>query len=188
MAGARTDKRTRILDAAEMLFADRGFDGTATKAIAEEAGVATGLVFYYFPSKDAILEALVEDRTLAAELPALLGATYHDDPFTFLVGLGLRMLRVLEDRRAMVRILVHELATSRPGEPAHLGTLFREGVERLAGELRRAVDDRRLPSVDTTALAESYLASLLMRALVGGPDDPEPFVVRTVGLLLPERK
>jgi AcrR family transcriptional regulator len=52
--------RDRILDAAEALFADGGFDATPTSRIAERAGVPKGLVHYYFKRKPDLLEALVE--------------------------------------------------------------------------------------------------------------------------------
>lgn len=187
--GAKTDKRSRILDAAETLFADRGFAGTTTKAIAEEAGVATGLVFYYFASKEAILDALIEGRTLASELPALLNETYHEHPYTMLVGLGLRILRTLEERQSMVRILLNELATRNVGQhdAAHLGVVFHDGIERLSGQLRKAVDEGRLEPLDVEMVAETFLSSLLFRALFGGTDAPESFVVRVVGTLLPAR-
>jgi AcrR family transcriptional regulator len=52
--------RERILTAAQELFADRGFDATATSQIAERAGVPKGLVHYYFRRKPDLLVALVE--------------------------------------------------------------------------------------------------------------------------------
>ena len=45
----------RILNAALTLFRERGFEATTMRDIAEEAGVATGAAYYYFPSKDAIV-------------------------------------------------------------------------------------------------------------------------------------
>ncbi|WP_425297425.1 helix-turn-helix domain-containing protein, partial [Nocardia abscessus] len=54
--------RQLILDAADKLFAPQVFDPTATAAIAAAAGVPKGLVFYYFPTKDAILSALMSER------------------------------------------------------------------------------------------------------------------------------
>jgi len=58
------DRQSRglILDAAESLFAERGFDATPTGAIAERAGVPKGLLFYYFPSKTDLLRALMGER------------------------------------------------------------------------------------------------------------------------------
>lgn len=54
--------RTRILDAAERLFALHGFDGTATSLIAKTAAVPKGLLFYYFPAKFDILSTLLGER------------------------------------------------------------------------------------------------------------------------------
>jgi len=47
--------RTRILEAAQRLFASKGFDGTSTRELAQAAGVAEGTLFRYFPNKKAIL-------------------------------------------------------------------------------------------------------------------------------------
>ncbi|GAA0608339.1 TetR/AcrR family transcriptional regulator [Sporichthya brevicatena] len=54
--------RTAILAAAEELFAERGFPGTSTKAIAERAEVSEALVFTNFGTKAALFEAAVMDR------------------------------------------------------------------------------------------------------------------------------
>ncbi|MEH2116125.1 TetR/AcrR family transcriptional regulator [Nostoc sp.] len=47
--------RTRILEAAQRLFASQGFDGTTTRDLAQAAGVAEGTLFRHFPNKKAIL-------------------------------------------------------------------------------------------------------------------------------------
>lgn len=49
------ETRQRILGAALKLFHDRGFEAATMRDVAEEAGVATGAAYYYFPSKDAIV-------------------------------------------------------------------------------------------------------------------------------------
>lgn len=56
------EPRVRILDAAERLFAERGFDATPTSSIAKQAAVPKGLLFYYFPTKSDLLCALVAER------------------------------------------------------------------------------------------------------------------------------
>ncbi len=52
--------RTSILDAAELLFARRGFQSTTIKAIAGSAGVNTALLYYYFPDKQGLYQAVLE--------------------------------------------------------------------------------------------------------------------------------
>jgi AcrR family transcriptional regulator len=52
------DKRTAILEAALKLFTERGFHGTSTAQISKEAGVATGTLFNYFPTKEDLINSL----------------------------------------------------------------------------------------------------------------------------------
>ncbi|MEA2229443.1 MAG: TetR/AcrR family transcriptional regulator, fatty acid metabolism regulator protein [Solirubrobacteraceae bacterium] len=56
------DKRRMILDAAVRVFARRGFNGCRVSDIADEAGVAYGLVYHYFRSKDEVLDTLFLER------------------------------------------------------------------------------------------------------------------------------
>ena len=56
------DKRRQILDAAVRVFAREGFHTTRVSDIADEAGVAYGLVYHYFSSKDEVLNELFSER------------------------------------------------------------------------------------------------------------------------------
>ena len=60
-AGA-VDKRRIILDAAVRVFARQGFHTCRVSDIADEAGVAYGLVYHYFGSKDEVLDTLFLER------------------------------------------------------------------------------------------------------------------------------
>jgi TetR/AcrR family fatty acid metabolism transcriptional regulator len=64
MATARpaVDKRRVILDAAVRVFARQGFHTCRVSDIADEAGVAYGLVYHYFQSKDEVLDTLFLER------------------------------------------------------------------------------------------------------------------------------
>jgi TetR/AcrR family fatty acid metabolism transcriptional regulator len=62
MTTAAVDKRRVILDAAVRVFARQGFHTCRVSDIADEAGVAYGLVYHYFASKDAILDTLFVER------------------------------------------------------------------------------------------------------------------------------
>ncbi|AWA31450.1 TetR family transcriptional regulator [Flavobacterium magnum] len=56
------DKQMRILQVAEQLFAEKGFDGTSIRNIAREAKINIAMVSYYFGSKEKMLEALIISR------------------------------------------------------------------------------------------------------------------------------
>jgi len=59
---APADRRRQILDAAVRVFARQGFHACRVSDIADEAGVAYGLVYHYFQSKDEVLDTLFCDR------------------------------------------------------------------------------------------------------------------------------
>jgi AcrR family transcriptional regulator len=59
---AASEKRRVILDAAVRVFARQGFHTSRVSDIADQAGVAYGLVYHYFPSKEAILDTLFVER------------------------------------------------------------------------------------------------------------------------------
>jgi AcrR family transcriptional regulator len=52
------DKQEAILDTALVLFTERGFFGTPTSMISKEAGVATGTLFFYFKTKEDLIDTL----------------------------------------------------------------------------------------------------------------------------------
>ena len=54
------ERRNEILNAANELFAQKGFDGTSTNDILEKVGIARGTLYYHFKSKEDIMDALIE--------------------------------------------------------------------------------------------------------------------------------
>src|SRR5437868_5323348 len=74
-AQAPSDKRTRLVDTAARLVHEQGFNRTSLADIARESGVPLGNVYYYFKTKDAICEALIEKRSAAH---AALRATWDE--------------------------------------------------------------------------------------------------------------
>lgn len=54
------ERRNEILDAADELFGQKGFDGTSTNDILERVGIARGTLYHHFKSKEDIMDALIE--------------------------------------------------------------------------------------------------------------------------------
>src|SRR3981189_2322604 len=55
------DRRAAIVKAVRRVFAEKGFDGTTTRALADAAGVSEGLLFKHFPNKEALFTAMQAD-------------------------------------------------------------------------------------------------------------------------------
>ena len=64
----KTDKKELILDVAESLFAELGFDGASTRQIAKEAGVNIAMLNYYFGGKEGLFIAVFERKVSAYRL------------------------------------------------------------------------------------------------------------------------
>ena len=147
MAGE--DKREQILQAAVRVFAAQGYEASRVGDVAREAGVAYGLVYHYFSSKDAVLEAVFREawgRLLAAV--ALAESTGKDAPEQLSLVVKI-VLRAWRDEPDLVRLLVREVTRSPhiQDELDEIGQAFaslQRIVERgqAAGHFRRDVDAR----------------------------------------------
>jgi AcrR family transcriptional regulator len=103
---ARAMFRNAILDAAEAVFAERGFHGARIQDIAERARIAVGTVYNHFSQKDDVLSALLEERTegLLAQVRA---HDREDEPAAFRPRLEARVARMLayvQEHRAFFAI------------------------------------------------------------------------------------
>lgn len=56
------EKQLQIIETAERLFAQKGFDATSVRDIAEEAGINVAMISYYFGSKEKLMEAIFEAK------------------------------------------------------------------------------------------------------------------------------
>jgi AcrR family transcriptional regulator len=109
---AAEDKRAQILAAAVRVFAAQGYEATRVGDIAMEAGVAYGLVYHYFGSKEAVLEAVFREqwgRLLAAV--ALAEETGDGAPEQLALVVKI-VLRAWRDDPDLVRLLVREITRS----------------------------------------------------------------------------
>ena len=138
--------RTRILDAAESLFAQRGFDATPTSGIAKEAAVPKGLLFYYFPSKKDILASLVGERLGPGSIDAD-PLIEPGNPVRSLLNLSQKLFQV-QAGSDVIRVIVWREQHSHPevksSLAAHRRALYATIEKVLAGSLRVPVGAKRL--------------------------------------------
>jgi AcrR family transcriptional regulator len=110
-AQAKAATRQRILQAARRLFAENGYEATTTRDIAHAAEIATGTLFNYFPTKEAVVACLANEAVsgalAGAQRNADENATLEEELFA-LVAVGLRKLKPL--RRHLPSLLETSLS------------------------------------------------------------------------------
>jgi AcrR family transcriptional regulator len=146
-SSAVEDKRRQLLDAAVRVFARKGFHASRVGDIAEEAGVAHGLLYHYFESKDEVLQAVFQENwcLLVARIESV---EETDEPapdqLRHISAIVLRTWLHLPD---VVRVVIQEFGRS-PELAERLGELtlpidalqrvIARGVEN--GEFRKDID------------------------------------------------
>jgi len=156
------DRRARILDAAETRFAEDGFDATGTAAIADEARVPKGLVFYYFPRKVDILRALLDERLPRAPLCDAGDVVRRGDPAGSLVRLA-RRLGLGDHESAVLRTIIFRESGTHPEVREHLRAL-REGMLELTEAVLDAAVEHVIDPVLRRQAAHTFVAVMLDEA------------------------
>src|SRR5215831_10825567 len=106
------DKRRLILEAAVHVFARKGYHTSRVSDIAEEAGVAHGLLYHYFRSKDEVLESIFKE-TWADIIAATRMVEETDEPARErLAGIAKILLRAWRRDPDLVRVVVREIVRS----------------------------------------------------------------------------
>ena len=115
MPRPRTDIEPRILHAARDRFLHDGVDGASLRAIARAAGTSIGMLYYYFPSKDDLFLAVVEEvyRKLLGDLEEAL-APAHGPARDRLGRLYARIAATGDDELAVVRMVLREVLLGSP--------------------------------------------------------------------------
>lgn len=140
MAGTRGD----LLDAAERLFLEHGYDGVSVRAINAAAGLNPGAVHYHFGSKEGVVAALLEDR-LSSHTNAL-GAAFDaleqapEVRLEAVVALAVDPMLALADGTGNERLWAQLLAMILRGyDVPFISDAF--SLDRWAGMVSRALPD-----------------------------------------------
>ena len=191
------DKRRLLLDAAVRVFADKGLHAARVSDIAAEAGVAHGLLYHYFSSKDEVLETVFRE-TWSLMLGAVHGVEQTEDlAREQLRKVAAIVLRTWKRDPDLVRVLVREVTRTPQVQEeieeihqamAALQRIVERGQE--SGEFRQDVD-ARLTAVIFYGALEEILTSWVLGQLPDTEDDvalAERTVVQVVtsGLVVTE--
>lgn len=109
----RPDKEQSILDAAEPLFAQYGFEGVSLDSIAVAAGISRHNLLYYFPSKDALYRKVL-DRVLDLWLECMAAISVSENPEEALTAYIAAKLRFSRDHAAGSQVFTREVIAGAP--------------------------------------------------------------------------
>ncbi|QQA42815.1 TetR family transcriptional regulator C-terminal domain-containing protein [Pelagovum pacificum] len=158
-AETRIQKKNReaILDAGLEAFSEAGFRGATLDRIASGAGLSKPNLLYYFPSKEAIYTALLEEL-LSIWLAPLQALDPEGDPMEELLLYVDRKLALSRDYPRESRLFANEVLQ---GAPHILGALegeLRDMVDHASSVIQRWVSEGRIAALDPTHLIFSVWA------------------------------
>ncbi len=171
--------RDSILDAALEVFSLHGFRGATLDQIAEGAGLSKPNLLYYFPSKEAVHQALLTGL-LDTWLDPLRAMNPDGDPIPEILGYVRRKLDLARDYPRESRLFANEILQGAPRMRDVIEGELKRLVDEKAKVLSRWIDDGRLARVNPVHLIFSIWAltqhyadfDVQVRAVLGGGHDP----------------
>ena len=174
MTAAATERRRQILDAAVRVFARQGFHTCRVSDIADEAGVAYGLVYHYFSSKEQILDTLFLDRwevMLDAIAAADASQTSAREKLASIAGFIVDSYR--HDPDLMKVIIVEVTRAANTFGRTHLQKI-REAYAGIAAIVADAQSDGSFRPEITPEFAAQTFYGAMEQLLTGWIFDPKP--------------
>lgn len=155
------NRREVLLEKAEALFSEHGFEGTSIRQLAKEAGSNVAMVSYYFGSKEKLFEALVEHRTTSI-LERLKDLNeQHENPVVRLE----EMVRLYVDRFLLHprfhRMLMHEVSLKlRPELQLSIADVLMRNIQELRRILQDGIDAGVFRNVDIDLTIVSLVGTI----------------------------
>ncbi|MBS1657839.1 MAG: TetR/AcrR family transcriptional regulator [Bacteroidetes bacterium] len=153
------DKRDQILEAAEELFAQKGFEGTSVRDLAKKAKVNVAMISYYFGSKEKLFESLVEYRAaFLREKLQLINREEVLDPISKIEMLIDFYVDRITSQSRFSRILHRELSLQQRSE---MHNAIADIILRNAHEMRKIIQEGIRKKVFRKMDAEMLIATLV---------------------------
>jgi AcrR family transcriptional regulator len=148
-----------IVDAAARVFAERGYHGTTTQAIADVLGMRQASLYYYFPSKEAALEVVCLRGTDGFVEAAEVVVEGEGAPLEKLAGLIAAHLAPIETRADYVKVFINERR--------YLPDTSRRRLGRKTRRIERCFEHVILAGIADGSIRREVDARLAMLAVLG---------------------
>jgi AcrR family transcriptional regulator len=170
---SKEERRKRVLNAALEVFAESGYAGARTQAIASRAGISNALIFQHFASKQELyrsaLEFLFDEHPIRSEFDAADSARPVEQ---VLLELALHLLRHVREDPRIPRLALHlalERSASRR-DRADLAWPAGDLVKMLKRFFEQRIDSGELRALDARTAATCFVGAVLLHAIQQTPD------------------
>lgn len=156
------DRREQILTVAIQVFARKGFGRATNKDIAHEAGITPGLIYHYFESKEALLNAIVERYSPLSALRALPSDVFELSPEAFLHTVLPQILQVVESDTfvQLIRIFLPEILYNPEVAPVSR-RIFQQVTAFLDRYFNQRIELGELRSIGSTQISQIVIAMVI---------------------------
>ncbi|HLY30617.1 MAG TPA: TetR/AcrR family transcriptional regulator [Ktedonobacterales bacterium] len=174
-------RRIQLIDIALDLFSEKGVDGATIKDIAAQAGVAQGLVYHYFDSKEALLLAVIERHGPIEPLRALLAQVFSQSAREGLSTLAHGAYHIMSARKKLLRVVLRE-ALLRPEMRETMMQVRAQILAVVGAYLESRVAQGELRPHNTEVAMQTLAATVASLVLGGFP--PDPFIDQLVEMMV----
>ena len=161
------ETKKRILQAARVVFAKRGYGQASTKEIAEEADVAEAGIFYHFENKRGLLKAVVEG--VMEELLNPTSAVLQHDWVPWTAEMLHRRIELIRRDGALLSVLIQEVQLDDELRQIYKERVLQTVFSKLKSRLDELIAEGKVRPINTQVAARAILGSYLS-FLVPFPD------------------
>ncbi len=168
MAPEDRDRRQQILDAAQQVFAQKGFEGASIKDLAKAAKISPGLLYWYFKDKSDLFASLVSERikTAFGLLPE--NVSFDLPPEEFLPQFGRFYISMFElpMNNALFKVMITNVSSFPPAVREVRSNVIRRVLGTLQGYFQKQIEAGHMRSCDTEMATRTFMGSIVAYLLL----------------------
>lgn len=156
--------RKQILDAALQLFSEKGTARASVRDIAQAAGITDAAIYYHFPSKRELFEALIEERGFTSALEGLERADFNDREVAAaeaICNIAQNALQLMYTNRSFLKVLMVEAMAEDPVATEEYRMLVERWQKAEARILRYFARQGQLHTEDVDELANQLVTTVI---------------------------
>ena len=165
-----TDRRQQIIDAAFQVFSRKGFKGATNRDIAAQAGIAPGLIYWYFRTKEELLQATADAKSPLFPLIRLTDEMLDAPPREFfrrVASLFLERLYSDPQMTAVARFLFAEALRYGPIRKLMRERVISRGLDAVARYISTQIERGTIRPIHPLVAARLFMGMLMSQILLG---------------------